>query len=254
MNSSELYGWFLSKVLYDWRPFKKRTKKRFYQKFIKEKDLILDIGSHMGDRTDTFLQLGAQVVAIEPQPIFHNHLLKKYKRQDKVTVIDKAISNKEGKTQFHISSKYPTISTIADQEWVDSIKNATSLNIDYNKTIDVDLTTIDKLTEKHGAFAFVKIDVEGHELEVLQGMTKTTPAVSFEFLSFSFDRLHQCLSYLDDMGYNSFNWSQGESFKFNMQDNTASIQELYDHVVAYDSKKTFGGDVYAWKKRNQYSN
>ena len=40
---------------------------RFYSQFIKPGDRCFDIGAHKGERTNVFLQLGAQVVAVEPQ-------------------------------------------------------------------------------------------------------------------------------------------------------------------------------------------
>ncbi|HRD74433.1 MAG TPA: hypothetical protein PK264_00620 [Hyphomicrobiaceae bacterium] len=38
-----------------------------YSRFVKPGDLAFDIGAHVGDRTASFLRLGARVVALEPQ-------------------------------------------------------------------------------------------------------------------------------------------------------------------------------------------
>ena len=129
MNVKEAYGWIISKFLYDWSPRKRKAKQKFYSEFIKNDDLVLDIGAHLGDRTDTFLKLGAKVIAIEPQPRFYNHLIKKFKGNSKVEVLDYAISSTLGKTQLKISSKYPTLSSITDDKWLDTLKKSTVLNL-----------------------------------------------------------------------------------------------------------------------------
>ena len=43
------------------------------------------------------------------------------------------------------------------------------------------VTTLDKLIEQYEVPSFIKIDVEGYELEVLKGLTRLVPALSFEF-------------------------------------------------------------------------
>ncbi len=40
----------------------------FYSQFIRPGDLVFDIGANRGDRTEVFVQMGARVVAAEPQP------------------------------------------------------------------------------------------------------------------------------------------------------------------------------------------
>ena len=41
---------------------------RLYSRFVRPGDLVFDIGAHVGDRVASFRRLGAQVVAVEPQP------------------------------------------------------------------------------------------------------------------------------------------------------------------------------------------
>jgi Methyltransferase FkbM domain len=43
------------------------------------------------------------------------------------------------------------------------------------------VVTVDSLIEAFGAPDYVKIDVEGFDLEVLQGLTRPPPLLSFEF-------------------------------------------------------------------------
>ena len=41
---------------------------RLNASFVKRGARVFDIGAHVGDRTGSFLRLGAEVVALEPQP------------------------------------------------------------------------------------------------------------------------------------------------------------------------------------------
>ena len=65
------------------------------------------------------------------------------------------------------------------------------------ETTKVEVTTLDNLIAEHGAPAFVKIDVEGYEVEVLMGLTSYVPALTFEFSASESDRLRSCLQLLN---------------------------------------------------------
>ncbi len=69
---------FRSRLIYDYKPFNRKRMVRFYSEFIKPGDLCFDIGAHTGNRTGTWLSMGAKVVSAEPQPAFIRLLKKKY--------------------------------------------------------------------------------------------------------------------------------------------------------------------------------
>ena len=71
--------------MYNWKPFNVFKLKRFYGQFVKEGDLCFDIGAHNGNRTSTWLSLGARVVAIEPQPRFFQYLQDKFNSHENYT-------------------------------------------------------------------------------------------------------------------------------------------------------------------------
>ena len=43
-------------------------RKKFYQQFINAGDLVFDVGANEGNRVQVFLDLNANIVAVEPQP------------------------------------------------------------------------------------------------------------------------------------------------------------------------------------------
>lgn len=46
----------------------------FYKQFIQPKDLVFDVGANVGSRVKLFLNIGAKVVAFEPQKELCNHM------------------------------------------------------------------------------------------------------------------------------------------------------------------------------------
>src|SRR5262245_33095825 len=52
--------------------------RQFYRQFIKRNDLVFDVGANRGAKTDALLSLGAQVVAVEPNPVCVEFLRSRY--------------------------------------------------------------------------------------------------------------------------------------------------------------------------------
>lgn len=90
----------------------------------------------------------------------------------------------------------------ADEDWK---KGRCFKDYTWGCAIDVPATTLNELIETHGMPDFCKIDVEGYELNVLKGMTKPIPYLSFEFAyEFLDQKTKPCLDYLNSFGLQLF--------------------------------------------------
>jgi FkbM family methyltransferase len=69
--------------------------------------------------------------------------------------------------EMSISSEAPTLFTFSS-EW----KMGRFKNIQWDKKLDVQITTLDILIKRFGEPRHIKIDVEGHEFESIKGLTK----------------------------------------------------------------------------------
>lgn len=184
---------------------------RLYGQFVKDGDLVFDVGSHVGDRVACFSRLGARVIAVEPQPAMVAVLKLLHGRNSAVTIEAVAVGREAGSANLMINPSNPTVST-ASREFIAAAHNAPGWEDQrWTKTIQVPMTTLDALTVKHGKPSFIKIDVEGFEAEVLAGLTQPVKALSFEFTTIQRDVARACIGRCRDLGYRRFNSALGES-------------------------------------------
>ena len=115
--------------------------------------------------------------------------------------------------------------------------------VHWNRQIEIDTTTLDRLIEQFGVPAFVKIDVEGSEPAVLAGLGRPVPALSFEYLPCALQEVHVCLTRLVALGPYQFNWSVGESSQL-ASDRWLDALELLATLRTPAARRR-PGDVYA---------
>jgi len=242
MNLKERIGLNLAKLMY-FRKAALRRNNLFYKSLIQPEDLCFDIGANIGGRTKTFLDLGAKVVAVEPQSIFYNALNKQFLSTNNFKGVHAAVGSTKGTLKLKISTLFPMVSTLANQQWINNIIKPSKLNIKYDKEETVNVFTLDNLIEEYGLPDFCKLDVEGFELAVLQGLNHKIPTISFEFFNYDMNNTLLCLAELKRLEYKNFNWSKAEQQQFEMND-WEQVDLLVKHINKNKDKK-FSGDIYA---------
>jgi FkbM family methyltransferase len=180
--------------------------------------LIFDVGANHGTKTDIFLKLGARVVAVEPDQTNQGILKEKFLRyrlaRKPVVIVGKALSDKEAVETMWIDEPGSAKNTLS-RKWVETLKHDDERfgqHHDFGEQTSVETTTLDQLISQHGLPFFIKIDVEGHEPNVLRGLHSAVPYVSFEvnLPEFAPDGL-ECVETLARLlGDGKFNYVAGE--------------------------------------------
>jgi FkbM family methyltransferase len=207
-------GLLRSLLIYYGVPGRLRQIERFHAPFIGPGDLCFDVGAHVGNRVWAWRRLGARVVAIEPQPELMALLRRLYGCSPHIHLLPVALAGQPGELPLYVSRRHPTVTTLST-EWITAVQQEPSFaGVSWETAVTVPVTTLDALIAEYGRPAFCKIDVEGYEAEVLRGLSQPLPALSFEYIPAAIQVAHDCLAHLTQLGAYEFNWSEGESHRW----------------------------------------
>ena len=236
-------GLIRSIAVYHAIPGRRRRMRRLYAQFVGRGDLVFDIGAHAGNRMRTLLSLGCRVVAVEPQPDFARLLRAMLGRRRDVAIEETAVGDAAGRVELSISERTPTVTTT-----VPAWKQARATDPDFarvrwDRRVDVETTTLDRLIARHGSPSFIKIDVEGSEPAVLRGLSRPVPVLSFEYLPRTLDDARACVDILSALGPYRFNWSPGESYRL-AEPSWITADELFTKLKAPPAQRR-EGEIFA---------
>jgi FkbM family methyltransferase len=164
----------------------------FYRRLLPELrqgDLIFDVGANEGLKTDLFLRIGARVVAIEPdetnQLILQERFVKFRLARRPIVIVGKAVSDKNATESMWVDGPGSAVNTLS-QKWATTLRGNKARHtyehcgLDFVQRRTVETTTLEELIVVHGRPLFIKIDVEGYELNVIRGLQHAVPYLSFE--------------------------------------------------------------------------
>jgi len=116
--------------------------------------------------------------------------------QNRVIPIQKALSNKNNKMTIHVDPSSTGVSRL-------SLENSGRNNKVFSYQEQIECVTLDSEINLSGEKIFIKIDVEGHELEALQGMVNTLKSnnVFLQIEAFGEKHLAELHAFLIPFGY-----------------------------------------------------
>lgn len=145
---------------------------------------LLDVGANVGYTASVLLSRrrgSFSVYAFEPEPSSFATLRDRFQGREGIHLFPVAVGSKTGSTKLKVNELHP-----ADHRVVDKALNG-ERGEDSQATVDVTMVTLDdwrSRTGLSGPIAFLKIDVQGYEFEVLRGaehLIESNPRMSIYF-------------------------------------------------------------------------
>lgn len=241
---SRAVGLLRSLWIYHGIPGRRARLVSFYRPLVPHGGLAFDIGAHVGNRTLAWRRLGARVLAVEPQPDCQRVLAALFARDAAVTLLPVAVGDAEGEAHLLVSPGNLTVSTLS-ADWARRVGATPGFRgTSWRAGVRVPVTTLDALIALHGRPDFVKIDVEGLELAVLQGLSSPVPALSFEYLAALPDAALACIERLEALGCHVYRACAGERFAW-LQPQPLEAAAMQRWVASLPPGAG-SGDIYAW--------
>lgn len=141
---------------------------------LKPGDVVFDCGANVGDVTEPLADTGATVHAFEPDPYAFGQLRKRVKGRDNVILHNVAVGVTAGSVRLMRAANFD------DNPKGGSVKSTVvpggrNINEEAGATIEVEMIALPRLiraeAEKAGGeIAFLKMDIEGAELDLLEHM------------------------------------------------------------------------------------
>jgi len=140
--------------------------------------VVIDVGAERGNFSAVLRDAGAEhVFAIEPAPQNVEVLERRFADDPLVDVLAMALSSADGQLELH-TSVAPDGSPVSYGHTV--LSRPDTDEIGWGETISVAARTLKTLVDEQvipGEVGILKIDTEGHDLDVLKGMGKLQPEV-----------------------------------------------------------------------------
>ena len=196
------------------RYLKKNTEReiRILNKLVDKKKGSIDIGVYRGVYSYFLAQYSDFVYAFEANPLLHSKLNSSFKRHHNIKLENLAVSDKEGYTTLRIPIRDIKADYDADQKYklgIATIHSRNELQNENFETLDkIQTVSLDSYEFQH-PIGFMKIDVEGHELEILKGANnffeknKPTMLIEIEERHSGLPR-EEIISYIENIGYATF--------------------------------------------------
>ena len=143
-------------------------------KFFKKKRIFIDVGANIGNHSIFYSKYFKKILSFEPSKISFKVLSLNVENLKNIKIFNFGLSNISKK--FYFDDK--------------ATKNVAGLKFKKKGKIPVKAEVFDKKFKELKNIDLVKIDVEGHELNVIEGMKKTlknnSPLLIIEFDPFKY--------------------------------------------------------------------
>jgi FkbM family methyltransferase len=151
----------------------------------KSEIIIFDVGANIGEYTkqikNIFDNLTFKIYSFEPSKTTYDKLKQNIGEQQNIYIYNLGFNDKDTTTTLYSNKSSSGIASIYQ-------RNLQHLDTKLDQMDTIELTTVDNFSAKYliSHINFLKIDVEGNELKVLQGAKDMINAGNIDFIQFEF--------------------------------------------------------------------
>lgn len=207
-----------------------------FERFLKPGDVYLDVGANYGYMSINAAKIvgpDGRVIAVEPEPRARELLQFNASLNDsKIEIVPKAISDVPGTANFNVATE------MGLSRLDNSRKNTSGMILQENVTVQK--TTVDLLVSEmipNRDITLLKMDVEGHEMRILQGAAALIAKQKTMFmLEINFGALAQnelsfkdIFEFFNARGYDVF-WIHSHSADWFRLGRQPTLEKVEDHT------------------------
>jgi FkbM family methyltransferase len=239
-----LLGLLRSKLIYEHFPGRARRMTAFYAGVVTPGDLCFDVGAHLGNRTRVLAELGCKVVAVEPHPYLAKYLREKLATNPNVIVEEAAVASLAGVATLYYQPRNLTISSLK-LDWPEKLTGRPSRSTDFSEGVTVAAVTLADLIAKHGVPKYLKLDIEGTDVEVLETLPQPLAVISFEHVPHLAAQTAEAIAILAKHASYRFNYFLRETHRFRLSTLVGGDEVL--EALREPSAQKWSSDVFAFR-------
>ena len=187
--------------------------------FNPRKFLCIDVGANIGNHTLQFQKYFKKIIGFEPQNKTFQILKLNTENYLNISIYNFGIAQKDDLITFYIPNKN-----------IGSASQKKTRNSHYEEQVEI--KNYDKLFDQE--CSYIKIDVEGNELDVIKGMKNTIinykPVISFEMRDYDNKSKLDLLNAFKELGYIDF-YVPKEHFIESLITSTNSLALLFKRMI-----------------------
>lgn len=210
-----------------------------------DQNLIYDFGMDLCQDTDFYLKKGFRVVAIDANPAACDAAARRYAdevRQGRLTIVNKAISDKPGNLVFYVCKTLSAWSTASE-----ALRDEKAAQGAEFVAIDVPTVRSGDLFRRHGTPYFAKIDIEGFDITCLEGLSSAPVKPPYLSTEVDFYQLDHQIGCLTRLGYRRFALVGQAAAPHQRPPKPAQEGAEIDYVFAHHASGLFGRELpHAW--------
>jgi len=168
-----------------------------------DRELVFDIGLHNGDDAAYYLDLGYLVVGVEANPLLAARCTQRFENeihQARLKVINAGVLKESGEFIFYRN--------LREDGW-SSFQPERGKKGGAWEELKIPCITTQQLIAEHGKPFFMKVDIEGADLQALHSLTTATAPA---YVSLELNCADPILERLIELGYSSFKFVNGETY------------------------------------------